>query len=207
MEFILKGNISPFQDKLAKSDNPWQCPGIIMMKYFFRLIPVIILLFSAVSCNYGAVNPSPEPGTTAPPTISTPSAPGPTATPPAPAPLPVPGFSPYTVNIAPEAVIGNYLVDNRGMTLYYTVSDRPGYSNLPDEILSSWPVFSVPTVVVPPTLNTSDFATYSRDNNVNQTTYKGYPLYYFSQDKAPGDTLGNKAGGVWFIVNPANFPP
>lgn len=94
------------------------------------------------------------------------------------------------------------MIDNRGMALYYTVSDRPGYSNLPDETLTSWPVFYVPSIVVPSSLKASDFGIYTRDNNVKQTTYKGYPLYYSFQDKSPGDTFGNQAGGVWFVVNP-----
>jgi predicted lipoprotein with Yx(FWY)xxD motif len=88
------------------------------------------------------------------------------------------------------------------MTLYYTVSDGPAYSNLPDETLLVWPVFYVLDVLVPSSLNASDFSTYTRDNSAKQTTYKGYPLYYYSQDTAPGDTLGDKAGGVWFVVNP-----
>ncbi|MCR4308686.1 MAG: hypothetical protein NUW14_01475 [Deltaproteobacteria bacterium] len=35
-----------------------------------------------------------------------------------------------------------------------------------------------------------------------QTTYKGWPLYYFAGDKAPGDVLGHAVGNVWFVVNP-----
>ena len=93
------------------------------------------------------------------------------------------------------------------MTLYYTVSDRPGYSNLPDETLTSWPAFFVSDIIVPQPLTASDFGTYTRDNNVKQTTYKGYPIYYYFQDKIPGDTLGNKLGGVWFVINPGQFPP
>lgn len=129
----------------------------------------------------------------------------PTPTTPAPTPTTTPSL--YTINIASKAIIGKYLVDGRGMTLYYTVSDRPAYSNLPDETLSSWPVFYVPNILVPLSLNASDFGIYTRDNNVMQTTYKGYPLYYFFQDKTTGDTLGNTLGGVWFVVNPDNFPP
>ena len=112
----------------------------------------------------------------------------------------------YTINIASKEVVGSYLVDGSGMTLYYTVSDRPNYSNLPDETLSAWPVFYVTDYRVPSVLNVSDFGFYNRDNNIKQTTYKGYPLYYFYQDKVRGDTLGNKLSGVWFVVNPANFP-
>ncbi len=112
-----------------------------------------------------------------------------------------------TIDIASKALIGNYLVDGRGMALYYTVSDMPNYSNLPDETLSVWPVFYIPSIFVPPQLNAVDFGIYTRDNGVRQMTYKGYPLYYFFQDKTPGDTLGNKLGGVWFVVNPDSFPP
>jgi len=115
--------------------------------------------------------------------------------------------SSYTVNIASKALVGNYLVDGRDMALYYTVSDRPQYSNLPDETLTSWPAFYASSIMVPSSLDASDFGTYTRDNGVKQTTYKGYPLYYFFQDKAPGDTFGNKLGGVWFVINPAQFPP
>ncbi len=161
---------------------------------------MLAVLAAAVGCTSNGV---PTPTT---PTITPIPTPTPTLTP-TPTPTPTPTLSPYTVNIASKAIIGNYLVDNRGITLYYTVSDRPGYSNLPDETLSSWPAFYVSNILVPPSLNASNFGTYTRDNNVKQTTYKGYPLYYFFQDKAAGDTLGNKLGGVWFVVNPDSFPP
>ena len=149
------------------------------------------------------------------PTLTTPpTTPNPTLTPnqtqtssPMPALTPTPTSSSFNINFASKAIIGNYLVDSRRMTLYYTVSDKPGYSNLPDETLSVWPTFYTPNILVPPSIEASDFGTYKRDNNVKQTTYKGYPLYYFFQDMQPGDTLGNKAGGVWFVVNPDNFPP
>lgn len=116
-------------------------------------------------------------------------------------------LSPYTIHIASKAIIGNYLADPRGKTLYYTTSDLPGYSNLPDETLSTWPVFYVENITVPPSLKAADFGTYTRDNNVKQTTYRGYPLYYFYQDIKSGDTFGNKLNGVWFVVDPDNFPP
>lgn len=114
--------------------------------------------------------------------------------------------SPYAIHISSKAPFGNYLTDPRGKTLYYTVSDQPGYSNLPDETLSSWPVFYVENITVPPSLNPAAFGTYHRDNSVKQTTYKGYPLYYFFQDIKAGDIYGNKQNGVWFIINPDNFP-
>ena len=107
----------------------------------------------------------------------------------------------YTANIANKPSIGDYLVDGRGMTLYWTSSDAPNFSNLPDETLTSWPVFYVSNTQVPAPLNPSDFGTYTRDNGMPQTTYKGYPLYHSILDTAPGNTNGNNLGN-WFVVVP-----
>jgi predicted lipoprotein with Yx(FWY)xxD motif len=30
----------------------------------------------------------------------------------------------------------------------------------------------------------------------------GEPLYYWVDDRSPGDTTGHEVGGVWFVVNP-----
>ena len=158
------------------------------------------VLLAAALLGLAACTPVPTSSTTTttlPPTTTTPPA---STTPP-------PTVSPYSVNVATKAVVGEYLTDGRGMALYYTISDRPDYSNLPDETLTSWPAFYTASVQVPPSLNAADFGTFTRDNGVKQTTFRGYPLYYFYQDKAPGDTLGNKLGNVWFLINPAQFPP
>ena len=98
--------------------------------------------------------------------------------------------------------MGNYLVTSGGLAVYYTTSDRPNYSNLPDETLTSWPVFYVATITVGPGLNAADFGTYTRDSGKKQTTYKGYPLYLSTLDRSPGDSFGDKLGGVWFVVKP-----
>ena len=42
---------------------------------------------------------------------------------------------------------------------------------------------------------------------LQQATYKGFPLYYWINDKQRGDTTGEKVGGVWFAIDPAKFPP
>jgi predicted lipoprotein with Yx(FWY)xxD motif len=185
--------------------------------YFFGFILLGIALLGismAVGCtSNNTPSPTPSAITSVPPAASglTPLAistaplisPSLNQTPsstPKPAPSPTPPPVSYTVNVASSALTGNYLVDGRGIALYYTTSDKPGYSNLPDETLSSWPVFYVPNVVVPPSLSPSDFGTYIRDNKAKQTTYKGYPLYYFFQDKSAGNTFGNKLGESWFVV-------
>ena len=40
-----------------------------------------------------------------------------------------------------------------------------------------------------------------------QTTFRDYPLYYWSADAKPGETKGNNFNCVWFVIDPSNFPP
>jgi predicted lipoprotein with Yx(FWY)xxD motif len=47
-----------------------------------------------------------------------------------------------------------------------------------------------------------DFGAITREDGKRQTTYKGWPLYYYAGDKAPGDVLGQGLGNVWFVANP-----
>ena len=37
-------------------------------------------------------------------------------------------------------------------------------------------------------------------------TLNGWPLYYYSGDKTPGDTNGQGVGGVWWVLTPAGDP-
>ena len=46
-----------------------------------------------------------------------------------------------------------------------------------------------------------------REQGEKQTTFRGFPLYYWANHKAAGDTLGQNVSNVWFVVDPANFPP
>ena len=42
--------------------------------------------------------------------------------------------------------------------------------------------------------------TITRDDGTTQVTYNGWTLYYFVDDAAPGDALGQGLGDVWFLV-------
>jgi predicted lipoprotein with Yx(FWY)xxD motif/plastocyanin len=118
----------------------------------------------------------------------------------------------YTVLIMNKSGIGNFLADANGMTLYWTSKDSVGQSNITGTTLANWPVFystadSIPTLIIPTTLKSTDFGTITRSDGNKQTTYKGYPLYYYIQDKASGDTNGQGVGGVWFAVDPVASAP
>lgn len=112
----------------------------------------------------------------------------------------------YTrLDLQHSAALGDYLVDSKGMTLYYFDKDTKGVSNCSGKCLENWPAFYSENIVVPTGVDAADFATITRTDGSMQTTYKGYPLYYWVQDKMSGDTTGQNVGTVWFVVNPETF--
>ena len=172
-----------------------------MNKYIFQsgklllsivMITMMILLAAACSPTYApAPTSSTPPATTtsSPTTSSTSTSSSPTAS-----------ATGATINVASNPTLGNILVDSKGMTLYYFTKDIIGKSNATGTILAAWPIFNAATINVQGSLAASDFAIITRDDGQQQTTYKGLPLYYYAKDKAPGDVLGDKVGGVWFVV-------
>jgi predicted lipoprotein with Yx(FWY)xxD motif len=113
----------------------------------------------------------------------------------------------YTIMTMSKTGIGDYLVDAKGMTLYYFTKDTVGKSNASDTAIAIWPIFYAADIVVPSNLNASDFGTITRNDGKMQTTYKGWPLYYYIKDQAAGDTTGQGVNGIWFVINPQSFAP
>ncbi|NJD52065.1 MAG: hypothetical protein FIB07_04275 [Candidatus Methanoperedens sp.] len=111
-------------------------------------------------------------------------------------PVAQPTAGPSTVTVS----AGNYIVDSKGKTLYMSTSDIMGDSKCTGTCLNSWPSFYQEGITVSSGLNSSDFGTITRSDGKEQTTYKGWPLYYFSNDVNPGDTKGDGMNGRWFIA-------
>lgn len=99
----------------------------------------------------------------------------------------------------------NYLVDASGMSLYYFDKDPMNASVCAGDCLAKWPAFHAESIVVPSGLSAADFGEIIRPDGAKQTTYKGYPLYYWFQDKARGDVTGHEVNDVWFLANPDSF--
>lgn len=114
----------------------------------------------------------------------------------------------YTVMVQNKELLGNYLVDPNGMTFYYFTRDTQGTatalpkSSCAGQCLESWPLVSINNVIAPSLLKKSDFSAIVRSDGASQLVYKGWPLYYYAQDKDPGDTKGEGVNGVWFAVKP-----
>ncbi|WNR45932.1 hypothetical protein [Paenibacillus roseipurpureus] len=109
------------------------------------------------------------------------------------------------VAVGTKADLGNFLTDANGMTLYYFDKDTKGVSNCSGKCLDKWPIFYADHIAAPTGVNSADFGTMVRADGKKQTTYKGFPLYYWVDDKKMGDTTGQNVGTVWFVVDPASF--
>jgi len=106
-----------------------------------------------------------------------------------------------TVMVAQRDTLGTYLTDTMGNTLYFFGKDTNGVSACTGACLAKWPAFSVKTVSAPSILNPSDFGSLARPDGINQTTYRGRPLYYFVNDTKPGDANGEGFLNVWYVAN------
>ncbi len=106
------------------------------------------------------------------------------------------------VKIMVKELVENYLADGNGITLYSYTRDKKNISNCIEGCAVNWPPFYADPTAVIQGCDSSDFATITRTDGRHQTTYKGMPLYYFKNDKYPGDTFGHGIGDVWFLVIP-----
>jgi predicted lipoprotein with Yx(FWY)xxD motif len=111
---------------------------------------------------------------------------------------------PDTIRVIPNPAYGQILADANGRTLYYFTKDTP-FSEKSVCTLGcpgAWPPFNAATVKVSPPLRASDFGTITRGDGSKQSTYLGWPLYYYAFDTAPGDTKGYGVNGFWFVMGP-----
>ncbi len=113
----------------------------------------------------------------------------------------------HAIKIQEKEGIGKYLTDTEGKALYWFKKDSSGKSACAGPCLEKWPLYYRETVAAPSEIKAEDFGTMTREDGKKQTTFRGYPLYYWINDKQPGDTTGQAVNNVWFVINPANFPP
>ncbi|MCX8455643.1 COG4315 family predicted lipoprotein [Paenarthrobacter ureafaciens] len=99
---------------------------------------------------------------------------------------------------------GQIVVDGKGMSLYFFTKDvkDSGKSACVDACLAAWPVFT--TTADAPKVDgvTGIVGTIATPDGKKQVTLNGMPLYYYAQDKAPGDVAGQGVNNVWYLVSP-----
>ncbi len=106
------------------------------------------------------------------------------------------------VVVADNSKFGKIITDSNGKTLYFFSPDATGKSVCNGGCATAWPPFYQPNLLLGTGLDTAEFGTITRADGSLQTTFKGWPLYYFKFDANTGDINGDGAEGVWFISKP-----
>jgi len=100
-----------------------------------------------------------------------------------------------------DSALGSILVDGDGNTLYLFTPDNQGESVCYDQCEATWPPL-VDDIQPGDGIDATLLSTAPRTDGSEQVSYNGWPLYYFANDTAPGDTNGQGINDVWYVVTP-----
>jgi predicted lipoprotein with Yx(FWY)xxD motif/predicted small secreted protein len=103
-----------------------------------------------------------------------------------------------------DSDLGPIVVDSAGMTVYMFDKDTQGSgaSSCSGQCLVAWPPVVAGSATPQVEGVTGAVGTITRDDGTVQATLDGWPLYYWQNDKAPGDTTGQGVQGVWWVLTP-----
>jgi predicted lipoprotein with Yx(FWY)xxD motif len=97
---------------------------------------------------------------------------------------------------------GTVLANSHGLTLYYYSADKrgSGTSVCTGGCATAWPPLAAPVKAPAGVRLPGKLGVITRPNGVKQVTLKGYPLYFYIGDKAPGQVKGNGIGRAWHVI-------
>ncbi|HLR31448.1 MAG TPA: hypothetical protein VK074_03095 [Fodinibius sp.] len=111
-----------------------------------------------------------------------------------------------------DDVSASYLTDGEGMSLYIFLKDSTGSSTCADECADAWPpvLLDEGDLTVGEGVDSTMIGTIDRPGEtlknpgeVVQLTYNGWPLYYYADDRRPGDKTGQDIedyGAEWYLI-------
>ena len=110
--------------------------------------------------------------------------------------------------VAQQSDVGPHLTDAKGRSVYLFLKDVGDASSCYDACAAAWPpvLATGGTVAGDSAVRTDLLGMSQRRDGATQVTYKGAPLYYYEDDKQPGDITGQgkeEFGGKWYLVSPA----
>jgi len=117
-------------------------------------------------------------------------------------------LKPATLTLA-KTKFGSVLADGAGRVLYMYTKDTkaPPVSNCYDDCAKKWPIlYAAGKTELKEGIKADLIGTTTRKDGTLQATYAGWPLYYWVNDKVPGDVTGQAVGGVWWVVQADGTP-
>jgi predicted lipoprotein with Yx(FWY)xxD motif len=116
---------------------------------------------------------------------------------------PLPAYAKLSMG---PTLYGPILVGTHGRTVYILTHDTNGQSVCYSQCATIWPPVLTDKAVAPFVGTGIDgklIGTVQRKDGTMQVTFKGMPLYYFFDDKAPGELKGQNTNSVWFVLRPS----
>jgi predicted lipoprotein with Yx(FWY)xxD motif len=104
--------------------------------------------------------------------------------------------------------LGDVVTDGNGMTLYLFTNDTKGTtkSACTGQCLGYWPPALVGSTAPKTTGISGTVGSIAAPGGGKQVTLNGWPLYYYAQDKAAGDVLGQGVMNIWWVVDTSGNP-
>ena len=170
------------------------------LRPLFLILAIVALL---VACT--------TPAATTAPSVAAPSGAAPSEAPSeapsaaAPSAAPSAAAGGATIAIATNA-LGDIIVDAEGKTLYGFTPDTDGTPTCYDDCAAAWPPLLAEGGAAPTAgagLDATKLTTVPRTDGTMQVKYGDWPLYYFANDAAAGDTNGQGLNNVWYVVDAA----
>lgn len=105
-----------------------------------------------------------------------------------------------TVDVTSNSVTNKVtvLTDTSGKTLYVFTNDHSnsGGSNCNNTCATKWP----PLLASDDDQASGDYSIVTRDDNSKQWAFHGMPLYRFTNDSTPGDSVGEGIKNIWYVA-------
>ncbi len=111
------------------------------------------------------------------------------------------------ISLGEASEVGQILVDEEGMTLYYFQKDQKGSgkSKCEGACAEAWPpLLTEGAPVAMKGVKTAMLGTIQRKDGTTQVTYAGWPLYTFVDDSKPGEDNGTDSkafGASWYPLH------
>jgi predicted lipoprotein with Yx(FWY)xxD motif len=110
--------------------------------------------------------------------------------------------------MANDPTLGDYLTGSGGMTAYVRIADKPDKSDCTGACITTWPPVVVGSggEITGPSSVTLPLTAVARADATFQVAYNHRPLYYYTGDKAPGDTKGQGVDGFSVALVSGSVP-